>query len=145
MADVKIEQGVLLQVVTDDFAVGSGSVNRSMQFGGRKVLLKKGEIIMIHHPYAWHFVTLFGEMMVADEDYILQHCVPFGKATDVFELRGKINLQQIMDWHFWSNKGFDGSVDFTDELRDMIDDAFTQQYEKELVFIKRRQESRRKS
>lgn len=100
MSKIKVGSGLLLQVTKPGFAA-----NRMLKEGERKTLIEVGDIIEITIAYAWHFRTLDGDYFVADEDYILEHCTPFAWRMDVFELRGKMTLEEIMRYQFY--KGLD--------------------------------------
>lgn len=96
----KIHSGYLLQVTSDNFGADKAFNNGT----NRKQLIARGEIIEITIAYEWHFRLMDGEHFVADEDYILEHCTLFGKSEDVFGLRGKISLDEIMRWRFWNDR-----------------------------------------
>lgn len=128
----KLKQGVLLQVTKPGFTVLPSTGK------GRKILLEVDEVIEIHHAYAWHFRTMDGEYYVADEDYILEYCQPFGEWIDTFELRGKINTQQIMAWHFYRTQGYEYQLNFNDHFKELLDQAFHAQYKKEAGYMERR-------
>lgn len=102
----KLHSGYLLQVKTDNFSARQAFT----QDGERKQVIAKGEIVEITIAYEWHFRLMDGQHFVADEAYILEHCKVFGISEDVFGLRGKINLEQIMRWHFWNDRKIDKSI-----------------------------------
>lgn len=103
----KLHSGYLLQVDSDNFAADKAFNNGN----NRKQLIARGEIIEITIAYEWHFRLMDGEHFVADESYIMEHCRLFGQVIDIFELRGKINLEQIIRWRFWNKRNLDKDLE----------------------------------
>lgn len=88
----EVRQGMLLQVVTSNFLT-SGENRES---GSRQVKLKKGEIIEIRYPYAWHFRTEDNLYFHATEEMITKNCILYGKIWENVRSSNKATLEDIL-------------------------------------------------
>lgn len=89
---MNIESGDLFKVTTDKFLT-SGEQNELK----RPVKLKKGEIIEIRFPYAWHFRTCLDDQYFhAKEDVILENCEYIGSVEKQIKWENNMKTRDII-------------------------------------------------
>ena len=98
---MKIEQGQLWEVVTDNFWT-SGNDNKYK----RPVKLKKHEIIEIRYAYAWHFRTEDNYYFHATEKMILDNCNLFGVILGDVRFNNRAKLEEILRLELYKGDNF---------------------------------------
>lgn len=104
MKNRKIEVGQLWEVKSDNFLV---NLHASGATGGRKVLLRRGEIIEVRFPFAWHFRTQDNIYMQAPEPEFREHCKFYGVIWSEVRFNNVAELKDILRLKlFWDKKRY---------------------------------------
>ena len=87
-----VEVGQIWEVL-EDMPVDPKDEN----YGGRKILINKGEKIEIRYPYAWHFRTIDNVYLHVDESILLKKCKLYGIIWDKVRSTNRADLREIIN------------------------------------------------
>ncbi len=91
MAEKKIEQGQIWEIITDNFLTSGDN-----DYYKRPTKLLRGEKIEIRYPYVWHFRTEDDFYFHATPEMILENCKLFGNVYHNVRFNNKANLDEIL-------------------------------------------------
>jgi len=95
---VKIEVGQIWQVIDGDFWSSEKSRYYSQEFDKRQVRVnfKRGELIEIRYPFAWHLRTVDNIYIHAHPQDILKHCRYYGTIFEDVQQANRKDLKDIL-------------------------------------------------